>query len=295
MRSTRLEITGPLPAAPMLGALAAHSLPGVQETSVASGTVRRVLELGGHDVLVEVRIADDDVSLRLPVAAPHEVTALATAAIRRWLDLDLDPAVVHEALGQDPRIGPLLAARPGLRIVGHPDPFEAAVTTVLGQRVSLAAARVLGARFTEFFADGGADGALRPFPQPAQVAAVDPVELRAAVGTTTARARSVVALAAACADGLDLTGPDHGQIRARLLALPGIGPWSVEYLAVRVLGDRDAYPSGDLVLQRALGVRSAVEADQIAAPWRPWRAYALFHLWTAESYDPAPRQEPTPP
>ena len=151
--------------------------------------------------------------------------------------------------------------------------------------MSLAAARVLGARFVAHFQAERLDAELQPFPSPERVAAADPVVLRAAVGTTGARARTVVALAAACAGGLDLTGPEPAHVRARLLELPGIGPWSVEYLAVRVLGDRDAFPAGDLVLQRALGVSSAREAEEIAEPWRPWRAYGLFHLWTAETYD----------
>lgn len=113
--------------------------------------------------------------------------------------------------------------------------------------------------------------------------------------STTTRARAVVALARAVADGLDLTAGAGAEVRAVLLAIPGIGPWTVEYLAVRVLGDRDAFPSGDLVLQRALGVTSAREADRIAESWRPWRAYALLHLWTHASYDPPSVHEPTPP
>jgi len=296
----------------MLAALAAHSLPRIQVTEIdrgvtagivtsdatvagggvgdnggaagsgtARGVVRRVLDLEGTPVVIEVEIRDGAVDLRLPESLDAGRRALAVAAVRRWLDLDQDPAAVQEALGGHPRLAPLLAARPGLRIVGHPDPFEAAVTTVLGQRVSLAAARVFGARFVELFAPSGG---LVAFPSPAVVAAADPVELRAAVGVTGPRARCVVELAALCADGLDLLGDDPALVRERLLAVPGVGPWTVEYLAVRVLGDRDAYPSGDLVLQRALGVRTAQEADALSQHWRPWRAYALFHLWTAETY-----------
>ncbi len=300
--SVALDLTGPLPAAPVLAALAAHSLPRVQVTETetggrvgggvagtgaaasagaARGVVRRVLDLEGIPVAIEVEIRDGAVDLHTPDGLDPARGALAVAAVRGWLDLDQDPAAVHAALGGDQRLGPLLAVRPGLRIVGHPDPFEAAVTTVLGQRVSLAAARVFGARFVEFFAP---DGELVAFPSPEVVAAADPDELRAAVGVTGTRGRCVVELAALCAGGLDLARDEPGVVRERLLAVPGIGPWTVDYLAVRVLGDRDAYPSGDLVLQRALGVRSAREAEALSEPWRPWRAYALFHLWTAETY-----------
>lgn len=303
MKVVSLEVVGPLASGPMLGALAAHSLPGVQETRIEEGTVRRVLELDGLPTLVEVRVSDVGrqggvVELRLGEGVDDTRTSLAVQAVRDWLDLDLDPATVDPVLAADARLAPLVARRPGLRVVGSPDPFEAAVTTVLGQRVSLAAARVFGARFVEHFAQepapaarqepGGAEPSLelRAFPRPELVARADPEVLRRAVGVTGARGRTVVELARVFAEGPDLRAADPAAVRARLLGLPGVGPWTVEYLAVKILGDRDAFPSGDLVLQRALGVRSAREAEGIAEAWRPWRAYALFHLWTQESYAP---------
>jgi len=281
-----LEHVGEISAEPMLGALAAHSLARVQVTQregQGRGSVRRLLELDGIQVPVTVRIEDGGVALELPDELDPSRTDRAVTVVQRWFDLDLDPADVHAHLGADPLLGPLLAARPGLRIVGHPDPFEAAMTTVMGQRVSLAAGRVFGARFVDHFA---AAGDLVPFPEPRLVAGARPEELRRAIGVTGARARCLVELAGLFAEGLDPVREDPGLVRRRLLAVPGIGPWTVEYLAVRVLGDRDAYPSGDLVLQRALGVRTAGEAEALAEGWRPWRAYALFHLWTHESYVP---------
>ena len=276
----QLATTGPLPAAPMLAALAAHSLPGIQETS--GSTVRRLLEVDGTVVPVEIEITDGHVAWRPPAGFPDAALARVEHTLRRWLDLDRDLAPVHAHLAGDPRLAPLVERWPGLRVVGHPDPFEAGVTTVLGQRVSLAAARALAARFCEYFS-GPPGTVLREFPRPETVAGADPVELRAATGTTAVRARSVVALAEAFAEGLDPTGPPE-EVRAQLLALPGLGPWSVEYLAVRVLKDPDAFPAGDLVLQRTLGVATAAEAEQVAEGWRPWRAYALFLLWTHGSY-----------
>lgn len=298
MTELALPVIGPVPLTPMLGALAAHSLPGVQVTSVAGpgegGSVRRALELEGQQVEVEVRLAPAGIALRVPDGLSADRLEQAERLVREWLDLDLDPAPVEEALGADPLLAPLLARHPGLRIVGHPDPFEAAVTTVVGQRVSLAAARVFARRLVEHLAPARGSGELRPFPGPEELARQDPERLRAVVGLTGARARTVVELGRLFAAGFDPHDPDSARVRARLLAVPGIGPWTVDYLAVRILGDRDAYPSGDLVLQRALGVRSAREAEALAEGWRPWRAYGLFHLWTAESYVPGESPGPSP-
>jgi AraC family transcriptional regulator, regulatory protein of adaptative response / DNA-3-methyladenine glycosylase II len=178
--------------------------------------------------------------------------------------------------------------RPGLRILGYADGFEGAVLTVLGQQVSLAAARTFAGRLVEAFGTAG-PGGLRLFPDPDALAAAGPEAVRAAVGLTGARARTVHALAAACADGLRIEpGGDHAWIRSRLLALPGIGPWTVEYLAMRALRDPDAFPEGDLALRRALGAGSAQEVRAAGRRWSPLRAYAVFHLWTSHAYLPVP-------
>ena len=183
---------------------------------------------------------------------------------------------------------PLVRRHPGLRVPGSTDGFETAVLTVLGQQVSLAAARTFGARLVAAFGGPGPAG-FSTFPAPESLARVPAAEIQAAARITHARARTVSALARAAADGLALhPGADRAAARRGLLALPGIGPWTADYLAVRVLGDRDAYPADDLVLKRALGVRTGREAAQLSQPWRPWRSYALFHLWTAAAYAPAP-------
>jgi 3-methyladenine DNA glycosylase/8-oxoguanine DNA glycosylase len=216
--------------------------------------------------------------------------------VRGWLGLDADVSRVAEVLGTDPLLGPLVAARPGLRIMGYADGFEGAVCTVLGQQVSLAAARTFAARLVAGFGAAGRDRAgLRLFPGAAELAAAGPDAIRAAVGLTGPRARTVHALAAACADGLRIdAGGDHAAIRARLLALPGIGPWTVEYLAMRALRDPDAFPDGDLVLRRALGAGSAKEVRQAAEAWSPLRAYAAFHLWTHQAYLSRPQYPERP-
>jgi 3-methyladenine DNA glycosylase/8-oxoguanine DNA glycosylase len=221
-------------------------------------------------------------AVELPTGAD---LAAVTGRIRRWLDLDHDPGPVDAHLAADPVLAPLVAARPGLRVVGSTDGWETAVTTVLGQQVSVSAARTFAGRLVAAYGEPTGAGA-PAFPTPDALAAVDPAVLAPRIGLTGARARTVHALARAVADGLplDTADADPQAVRAALLALPGIGPWTVEYLALRALGDRDACPSSDLVLRRALGGASARQVDEASQRWRPWRAYAVTHLWTQAAY-----------
>ncbi|RHA44231.1 DNA-3-methyladenine glycosylase 2 family protein [Cellulomonas rhizosphaerae] len=272
----------PLDPGPLLGSLRAHAVPGVEEVDVDAGTVRRAVRLADGPTVVEARLAADRVEIRVieGSASDDELAALAT----RWFGLADDVAAVGRHFADDPVLAPLVAARPRLRILGHPDGFEAAVQTVLGQQVSLAAARTFTGRFAAAFGMPG-PGGFTVFPTPSAVVGRDADEVQAAVRVTGARARTLVALARACADGLDLApGIDLADVRARLLALPGIGPWTVEYLALRVLGDRDAFPAGDLVLRRALDVPDTRAVDEAGRPWAPLRAFAAQHLWTVTAY-----------
>ncbi|MET0789080.1 MAG: AlkA N-terminal domain-containing protein [Cellulomonas sp.] len=266
-----LTLQRPFDPAPALASLAAHAVPGVEV--VEGGTVRRVV--GG--AAVTATLSQDRVVL-VADGAGVDLAALADT----WFGLADDLGTVQESFARDPVLGPLVRARPGLRILGHPDGFEAAVTTVLGQQVSLAAARTFGGRLAAAYGTPGPDG-LTVYPSAAALADVDPVELQAVVRITHSRARTLHAVARACADGLVLA-PGATEVRERLLALPGIGPWTADYLALRVLGDRDALPVGDLVLRRALGVGTPAEVARLAEPWRPWRAFAAVHLWTATAY-----------
>jgi AraC family transcriptional regulator of adaptative response / DNA-3-methyladenine glycosylase II len=290
----RDAIRVPLDPAPLLASLVAHAVPGVEEVTVdardalgpAVGTVRRLLRVGERLVPVTASLGHDVVTMTAQApAADHAAVAPALrAAARRWFGLDDDPATVAAALAGDGLLGPLVTRRPALRILGHLDGFEAATTTVLGQQVSLAAARTFGGRIAAAYGTAGPSG-LIAYPGPERLAAVDPVELQATARITGARARTIVALAVACADGLVLRpGVDPASTRARLLALPGIGPWTADYLALRVLEDRDAFPSGDLVLRRALDVTAPRDAEAAGRAWRPWRAYATVHLWTNRVY-----------
>jgi 3-methyladenine DNA glycosylase/8-oxoguanine DNA glycosylase len=282
-RTAHLDLTAPFEVGPALAVLAATALPGAELVDVESACLTRFLARPDDTpTLVTVRLHRDHVELTHAASSGSELEHL-TATVRSWLDLDADPDAVATALGADPQIGAMVTSRPGLRVIGYPDGFEAAVMTITGQQVSVAAARGFGARAVAAF--GGVPQSatgLRPFPTAADLSAVHPTEIQAAIGVTHSRARSIRALATACTEGLVISpGPDGPGLRRELLALPGIGPWTVDLLAVRALGDRDGYPSGDLVLQRALGVGSAIEARTAAEAWSPFRAYALFHLWSS--------------
>ena len=280
----RLPYRGPFTHAPLWGALRAHTVAGLERHD-SDGTHTRVVD-GPHGpalVSVLVRPADGYVEAHLTPADPDDVEAL-TATIRRWLDLDADPLPIDAALSRHPQLAPLVAQRPGLRRLGSVDGFETAVLTVLGQQVSLAAARTFGSRLVAAYGRP-VHGGFFAFPAPQTLAALAPEQFRSTLGLTGARARTVLALAEAASNGLRLgADTDPAEFRAGLLALPGIGPWTADYLTVRVLGDPDAFTPDDLVLKRALGVKTGRKAAELAQAWRPWRAYALFHLWTDEAY-----------
>ncbi len=208
-----------------------------------------------------------------------DAAAQAAAAARRWAgtDVDLSGACTH--LADDPVMGPLARRLAGTPLPGTVDGFALAVTTVLGQQVSTAAARTFAGRLVDAFG-GEPHGDLRAFPRAAALADVGADAIRDAVGLTAARARTVWTLACAAArDG----APDHtwtaADARAWLTALPGIGPWTAEYVTLRAVRDLDAFPAHDLVLRRRMGVRTAAEATRAAEAWRPWRGYAAFLVW----------------
>jgi AraC family transcriptional regulator of adaptative response / DNA-3-methyladenine glycosylase II len=288
-RRLSLAVEGDYDPAHAVGLLAAHSVPGAEVTDVAASTHSRLVDLGvdaARLVRLDVHLAPDVVAVDVVPADGVDLGAAdlvrAEAVARRWLDLDGDLAPVQAAFGADPVLGPLVRDRPGIRVTGSPDGFETAVMTVLGQQVSLAAARTFTGRLVAAHGVDVPGTGLRRFPRADALAAVDVDELRAAVGVTNARARTLSALAGVVADGLVISPDvDLADARRRLLAVPGIGPWTVEYLAVRALGDRDAWPAGDLVLRRVLGGLTTKEAEAASPPWSPFRAYALFQLWAA--------------
>ena len=214
------------------------------------------------------------------------------ARLRRLFDLDARPDLIADALARDPALAPHLRRRPGLRVPGSLDPFEMSARAVLGQQVSVRAATTLAgrlvARFGAPLARPPGEGLTHRFPTAAELAQRDPAEL-AAVGLPAARAASLHALARAfAADALPGLHADPDALAAALVAVPGIGDWTAQYLVLRALHHPDAFPAGDLVLRRALGGVTARAAVARAAAWRPWRAYAVVHLWTAHSEEGAP-------
>jgi AraC family transcriptional regulator of adaptative response / DNA-3-methyladenine glycosylase II len=264
--------------------LSTRALPGVERVD-ARGYARTVATEAGH-AIVRVRPLDgeDALELRAEGAAPATLFQILAAA-RRAFDLAADPARIAVAFRRDPLLAPLVKRRPGLRIPGAWDPFECAVRAVLGQQVSVAAGRTLAARLVARLGRpiaGGADGLTHLFPSAPAIAAAD----LAGLGLTKARGAALGALARAVVDGtLDFGAPVE-EVLAALVALPGIGAWTAQYVALRALGEPDAFPAGDLVLRRAAAAGGpALTPRALAAraeSWRPWRGYAVLHLWRAD-------------
>ena len=259
----------PLDWAALLDFLRPRATPGVER--VERDAYRRTVSLPGGPALLEVRPAGEDTLLMtLPGA-----TAEAVARVRRLADLDADHAGIAAHLARDPLLAPLVQAFPGVRLPGGWDGFELAVRAIIGQQVSVAGATTIAGRIAVRFGAATAlgEGFTRLFPPPAALAEAD----LTGIGFPTARGRAINALATAVRDGelaLDGTQPIL-EAKAALLRLPGIGPWTAEYVALRALLDRDAFPASDLVLRRALADASRAEA------WRPYRAHAAIYLWRA--------------
>ncbi len=289
--AVRLPVRLPFAADALSAALRAHAVPGLE---TADGAVhRRALGATPGPALVEfdlgrlhpVEQGRAELPVRLHLSDPADADEV-TAVVRRWLALDDDIAVVEAALATDPTIGPLIARRPGLRVAGAVSAAECLLFTVLGQQVSLAAARKAQERLVAAYgrAVDLPGGPWRLGPSPEAVAATDPDRLREDLRLTGARARSLHTVAVALTDGLFNDVTDLTVTKERLLALPGIGPWTTEYVALRALGDRDAFTPGDAVLRRALGGAKPAGAEALSQTWRPWRAYASTHLWTEAAY-----------
>jgi AraC family transcriptional regulator of adaptative response / DNA-3-methyladenine glycosylase II len=279
--SLRLPFRAPLCPDNLFGHLAATAVPGVEEWR--DGAYRRTLRLPhGHGV-VALRPLPDHIGCQLALTDLRDL-AMAISRCRRLLDLDADPVAVDGLLGEDPVLAPLVAKVPGRRVPRTADPAEFAVRAVLGQQVSTAAARTHAARLVVAHGepvDDPGGGLTHLFPEPSALAALDPESL----AMPRSRRRTLTTLVAALAAGeLDLgAGSDWQRARAELTAIPGFGPWTVETIAMRALGDPDAFTATDLGVRaaaRELGLPDAPAAlNASAAVWRPWRAYAVQHLW----------------
>ncbi len=269
----RLPYRPPLAWDELIAYLGTRAMPGVE--TLEGSRYRRALSIAGTPVIIELEHAPPVVLLRVAGAPLHGLGALVERA-RSALDLDADPARIALVLGRDAALRPVVERRPGLRIPGAWDGFELAVRAVLGQQVSVRGATTLAGRLAVRFGEplpAPAPGLTHLFPRAEALVDADV----AAIGLPEARAETIRRLAReVVSGGLDLEpSARFDETRARLVELPGIGPWTVEYVAMRALRDPDAYPAGDLGLRRAGATASRAER------WRPWRAYAAVHLWAA--------------
>jgi AraC family transcriptional regulator of adaptative response / DNA-3-methyladenine glycosylase II len=292
--SLRLSFRAPLCPDNLFGHLAATAVPGVEE--VRDGAYRRTLRLAHGPGVVALRPTPEHVACRLTLTDVRDLTS-AISRCRRLLDLDADPVAVDELLATDPVLAPLVQKAPGRRVPRTVDGAELAVRAVLGQQVSTAAARTCAARLAEASGeavDDPAGGLCRLFPSPEAL-------LGAEVALPASRRRTLEAVVEALADGeLDLgPGTDRDEALAVLSRLPGVGPWTAGVVAMRALGDPDAFVATDLGVRRgaaALGLPDTPAALLArSGPWRPWRAYAVQHLWAATDHPinrwPTPLEE----
>jgi AraC family transcriptional regulator, regulatory protein of adaptative response / DNA-3-methyladenine glycosylase II len=278
----RLDHRPPLDWESMVSFLAGRCTAGVEQ--IEGSTYRRTVRVAGHTGWVSVTRDPRHSALRAEASLSLASVLLPLVTrLRALFDLDAEPVAVAAALRRDPVLAPSVRVNPGLRVTGAFDPFETAVRVVLGQQVSVRAATTVAGRVAAALGEKvetpfpGLDR-LPPTPEAVLSAGEDRL---ARIGMPGARARTLLALAGAVAAGdLPLVrGADPDAIRDRMLALPGVGPWTANLVAMRALGAPDAFPAGDLGVLRALGTRSAREAEARAEAWRPWRAYAAMHLW----------------
>jgi AraC family transcriptional regulator of adaptative response / DNA-3-methyladenine glycosylase II len=288
--------------------LGTRALPGVEELD--GGSYRRTLRLPhGHGVVTlnappgavvaaDAHSGPSYVEADLVLSDLRDLTT-AVARCRQLLDLDADPVAVWEALRGDPLVGPLVERDPGRRVPGAVDGFELAVRAVIGQQVSVPGARTVAGRLVRSAGDPlpGPEGALTHlFPTPAallELSERDP----GAFAMPAGRRRALAALAGAVAEGDVVIDPgaDPMELRRSLVRLPGIGPWTAEYVAMRALRDPDAFMPTDLGIRRAaraIGLSDRPpDLAETTGGWRPWRSYAMVHLWSL----PAPAAVPIPP
>ena len=286
----RLPCRRPFSPDSVLDFLGTRAVPAIE--ALEGSTYRRSMRLPhGHAVvaLTAANTGDDGpmfVEGDLHLSDLRDLTT-AVSRCRQMLDLDADPVAIFEALRPDPLLGPLVIAQPGRRVPGAADGFELAVRAVIGQQVSVAGARTIAGRLVQ----AAGEALLEPrgqvthlFPTPTALVALaesDP----ATFAMPSSRRRALVGLAEAVASGAVVIDPgaDPTEVRASLVALPGIGPWTAEYVAMRALRDPDAFMRTDLGIRRA--ARALGQPDdplhltELSERWRPWRSYAMVHLW----------------
>jgi 3-methyladenine DNA glycosylase/8-oxoguanine DNA glycosylase len=275
----------PFDAEETFGFFAARALPGVEKAD--GNSYERGFRERGRAGTLRVELAgrgrSHSLSMEFPAWANAEDLSKRAG---RLFDHMANPRAIGRVLSKDPLLAPLVARRPGLRVPGAWDPFEVSVRAVLGQQISVAGARTLAGRLVALCGrplpkNLARHGLTHVFPSPAAVADADV----ASIGLPRARAEALRGFARAVADGSFVLAAPHGldEFEERLTALPGFGPWTAHVVALRALGEGDAFPDGDLGLVKAME-RAGVKRNRIAARaerWRPYRAYATLHLWAS--------------
>jgi AraC family transcriptional regulator of adaptative response / DNA-3-methyladenine glycosylase II len=283
--SFRLHFRPPYHWQGMLDFLAARATPGVE--MVESGTYRRTISIHGFDGYFEVTLHPDEDALlvRIELANPHSLF-FVVERIRAMFDLNADWATIVQSLKSDPALADQLKADPGLRVPGCWNGFELATRAILGQQITVKGATSLAGRIASAFGKpvSGPAGLTHIFPAPEVLADAK----LANIGLTGARAETIRSLARAVSSGrVKFEGiVDSDAFLDRLCEIPGIGKWTAQYVAMRALGEPDAFPSSDLGLLRALGLGSPRDLEHRAEVWRPWRAYAAMYLWRLASRNP---------
>jgi len=281
----RLDYRPPLAWDQLLAFLKVRAIAGVE---VAQGDeYRRTVHMAGKTGFVRVRPDGQRPALRAEVSLELAgVIAPLVAGLKRLFDLDARPEAVGELLGRDLALRASVRRTPGLRVPGCVDPFEMAVRAIVGQQVSVRAAVTIAGRLAERLGapvvGGEALGMTRRFPTAAEVAGTSVEEL-AAIGMPRTRAATLKDVAGLFASGVfdGLRASDEEMFVARLAEIRGVGPWTLDYLKMRALHLPDAFPAGDLGVRNALGGLSAAAVTARAEAWRPWRAYAVIHLWSS--------------
>ncbi len=262
----------------MLGFMAARATPGVE--TVEGGRYRRSISLNGCHGFFDVSLADEQDSLAVHVQiGDANLLYKIVERIRNMFDLNADWAAIAAGLQKDPALATRMAAAPGLRIPGCWDGFELTTRAILGQQITVKGATTLAGRIARSFGQpvSGGKGLTHLFPTPEVLADAN----LTAVGVTGKRAQTIHALAQGVCEGHISFDQivDPGAFVAQLRNIPGIGPWTAEYVAMRALGEPDAFPNGDIGLLHALGLKTSRELEKRAEAWRPWRSYAAMYLW----------------
>ena len=274
----RLRFRPPFHWTGMLSFLRPRATPGVE--FVDDGVYRRSIAVGSHCGYFEVALEEGQQSLgvRVQIGDPGSLFFIIER-IRAMFDMNADWLAIVEHLRTDPMLSRSLAAEPGLRVPGCWNGFELGVRAILGQQVSVKAATTLAGRLVTSFGRPfqSAAGLTHLFPTPAALAQAD----LGSIGITKSRAQTIRGFTlAVCRGEIRFESViDTKAFVSQLFAIPGIGAWTAQYIAMRALGEPDAFPSGDLGFLHALGLENSRELEQRAEGWRPWRAYAAMYLW----------------